>query len=452
MVVCFGSQELIMFKISEKSNPNYLAQVVRLDNIRKHSNADKLQISTIQGNNVIVSLDASVGDVYIYFPLESAISKEFLSWSNSFSDKTLNSNQEVVGFFSNKARVRAIKLRGEKSEGYAIPADKLLEWLSEKTEKSISLKEEWINREFDSFDDILLCEKYVNVVQLKNQNKVNKNQKKVVREPKVVDNQFKFHIDTIQLKKAIHNISPHDYISVTGKLHGTSWVAGKLLCNKKLTWFEKLLKRFGIKIQDTHYDLLWASRRVLKNGFLDIGKNEHFYSYDLWEDIAKSVEYGIEDSITLYGEAVGYTKSGSYIQDKFDYGCEKGQFKTYIYRITTTTTSGNVYEFSHNQVKAYCNRYGLQMVPELFYGKAKDLYPELSLDDHWHQNFLQKMCETYLEKNCQICKNKVPDEGVVLRRDIFDIDAYKLKSFKFFEWETKQLDNDTFVDIESEDA
>jgi hypothetical protein len=436
-----------MFKISEKANPNYLAQIVALENIRPHPNADRLQIATLQGNSVIVGLDAKEGDVYVYFPLESSINKEFISWSNGFSDKSLNADKGLVGFFGKNARVRAVKLRGIPSMGYAVPANKLLAWIDD----TLYLKEEWIGQEFDSYNDILVCEKYINPLTLKNQNKEKKNQKKVVREPKVVDGQFRFHPDTLQLKKSIHNISPNDYISITRKLHGTSWVASRLLCNKKLTRFEKILKRFGIKIQDTHYDLLWASRRVLKNGFLEIGNKDHFYSYDLWEEIAKSVEYAIQDSITLYGEAVGYTKTGAYIQNGYDYGCPVGQFATYVYRITTTNHSGQVYEFSHRQVKDYCEKNGLNMVPEIYYGKAKDLYPELSVNDHWHQNFLDRLIEDYLEKDCELCKSKkVPDEGICLRKDIFDSEIYKLKSFKFLEWETKELDDENFVDMESE--
>lgn len=435
--------------ISPKANPNYLAQVVKIDNLRKHCNADRLQVTTIQGNNVITSLSAKEGDLYVFFPLESTINKEFLSWSNSFEDKTLNENKEVKGFFNSKGRVRAIKLRSEKSEGYLAPASAIEEWVSKVTNTTFKFTEEDINKEFDTIGDIKLCEKYVTVTQKQNSEKKSNNQKKVVREPKVCENQFKFHQDTIQLKKAVHEVSPDDYISITKKLHGTSWVAAKLLCNRKLNWFEKLLKRFGVKIQDTHYDLLWASRRVLKNGFLETGDKNHFYSYDLWEDIAKSVEYVIQPSITLYGEAVGFTKSGAYIQDGYDYGCPPGKFKTYIYRITSTNLSGDVYEFSHNQVKEYCNKYGLEMVPELYYGKARDLYPEISVENHWHQNFLNRLMEDYLEKDCEICTNKVPDEGICLRRDIFDVSIFKLKSFRFFEWETKQLDKGT-VDIESD--
>ena len=329
-----------------------------------------------------------------------------------------------------------------------MPVRSIYDWIG----NDFQFKPEDVNKEFDTIGDIKICEKYVSVAQRSKGVNTPKNQKKVVREPKVVDGQFKFHVDTLQLKKEIYKIAPDDYISITKKLHGTSWVAAKLLCNRKLTWFEKILKKIGIQIRDTHYDLLWASRRVLKNGFLEVGNKDHFYSYDLWEDIAKSVEPAIQDSISLYGEAVGYTKSGSYIQDKYDYGCAPGKFKTFIYRINTTTPSGQVYEFSHSQVKDYCERYGLNMVPELYYGKAKDLYPEISVDTHWRENFLNKLMEDYLEQDCNLCYNKVPDEGIVLRRDIFDIDVYKLKSFRFFELETKQLDDENFVDIESQES
>lgn len=433
--------------ISPKANPNYLAKLVRLSNLRVHPNADRLQIATIDGNNVITGLNAKEGDLYVYFPLESAINKEYLSFGNSFEDKTLNQDQTVKGFFHKTGRVRACRLRSIPSEGYIVPVDSIYSWLN----NGFTFSEEDVNKEFDTIGDIKLCEKYVSVTQKQKSEKVNKNQKKVVREPKVVDGQFKLHQDTIQLKKEVYKVNPDDYISITKKLHGTSWVVAKLLCNKQLSWWEKLLKKLGVKIQDVGYDLLWASRRVLKNGFIEAESKNHFYSYDLWEDIAKSLEPYIEDSLSFYGEAVGFTKTGAFIQDKYDYGCKPGNFKTYIYRITTTSPSGKVYEFSHKQVKEYCNRYGLEMVPELYYGKAKDLYPEIPVNTHWHHNFLEQLIEDYLEKDCQICSNNVPDEGICLRRDIFDCEIFKLKSFRFFEWETKQLDKN-IIDIETEQS
>ena len=40
-----------------------------------------------------------------------------------------------------------------------------------------------------------------------------------------------------------------------------------------------------------------------------------------------------------------------------------------------------------------------------------------------------------------MCENKVPEEGVVLRKEsLFHCESYKLKSFAFLEAESKELD------------
>jgi hypothetical protein len=123
-----------------------------------------------------------------------------------------------------------------------------------------------------------------------------------------------------------------------------------------------------------------------------------------------------------------------------------------VYRITHTDSDGRIFEYSPAQVDEYCKRKGIKAVETLYYGKAGDLF-DVDVENHWHQNFLQKMCETYLEKDCSLCNNKVPDEGVVLRRDVPNaIDVYKLKSFKFLLGETALLDNENFVDMESLDS
>ena len=53
----------------------------------------------------------------------------------------------------------------------------------------------------------------------------------------------------------------------------------------------------------------------------------------------------------------------------------------------------------------------------------------------------------YNEKDCWMCTNKLPEEGIVLRVDRLDsFEAYKLKSFRFLMGESKQEE----VDIETE--
>lgn len=85
--------------------------------------------------------------------------------------------------------------------------------------------------------------------------------------------------------------------------------------------------------------------------------------------------------------------------------------------MTYTNPDGRVYEFSARQVQQWCVKEGLKPVEEYYYGYAKDLYPDLSVSEHWNENSLSE--------------------------------AYKLKCIKFLEGESKSLDKGE-VDIETE--
>jgi hypothetical protein len=438
----------MILKTSEKANRNYLAKIIRIDNLRKHPNADRLQITTIDGNNVITGLDAQEGMLYVYFPLECTINKEYLSYSNSFEDKTLNLDTEVKGYFHSTGRVRATRLRSEKSEGYIVPVHNITEWILSCSGESVEITEADINKEFDLICDLEICRKYI--VKYVREQSQQKNQTKKAKVSRLVDEQFHFHIDTPQLKKFIGDVNPEAYISITRKLHGTSAVISKILCVKTLNWFERLLKTLGVNIVDTHYDLVYSSRKVVKNGFMDPSEANynHFYTTDVWGDCAKKIEPYLKNGISLYGEIVGYQKDGAEIQKGYDYKCKPNTFEFYAYRATYTSVDGDVYEMSPRELKTYCDRYGIKTVPEVYYGKAKDLY-DLPTDNHWHENFLQKLCDEHLEKDCDLCDNKVPDEGICLRVDKpLDIEIYKLKSFSFLQMETKANDKG-IVDIET---
>lgn len=444
---------LMTLKISDKANRNYLAKVVRLENIRKHSNADRLQVVSIDGNNAITSLHAKDGMLYVYFPLECAINKDYLSYSNSFEDKTLNKDTSVKGYFSKKGRVRAQSFRGEKSEGYIVPVEDISDWLQESQSLEYTFSDKDVNVEFDLVEGVKICEKYINYDALRQLKQQSKKEGKKAKESRLIESQFSFHIDTPQLKKFVHNIQPDDYIQITRKIHGTSVVLSNILCVKPLNFFEKLLKKLGVSIVDSHYDLVYSSRKVVKNGYLDPkeANYNHYYSSDVWGDCARKYEACLKNGITLYGEIVGYTKDGTSIQKGYDYDCQPGQFDFYVYRATITSTNGDVYEMSPKQMEHYCNHYGIKTVPELYYGKAKELY-NIPTNDHWHEKFLKNLCEYFLEQKCDMCSNDVPDEGICLRVDKpLQIDVYKLKSFAFLERETKLLDKGD-VDMETQES
>lgn len=144
------------------------------------------------------------------------------------------------------------------------------------------------------------------------------------------------------------------------------------------------------------------------------------------------------------------------IQKQYDYGCDAGypmdprtkpQHKFLVYRMTYTKPDGNTIEFTWQQIKNYCIKYSLEHVKELFYG-TNFVFGRTYDADQW----LAHLQEKYLEKDCIHCINKVPAEGIVVRRDGQPtFSAYKLKSKRFLEKETKQLDSGE-VNIEDSDA
>jgi hypothetical protein len=82
-----------------------------------------------------------------------------------------------------------------------------------------------------------------------------------------------------------------------------------------------------------------------------------------------------------------------------------------------------------------------------YYGKLKDF--DNCENESWKEDFIRIIQDKCTEKDCYICRNKVPEEGVVVRKESgFSFKAYKLKSFRFLEHETKLLDSGV-SDLES---
>ena len=157
--------------------------------------------------------------------------------------------------------------------------------------------------------------------------------------------------------------------------------------------------------------------------------------------------------MTIYYEIIGFLPNGGYIQKNYDYGYmppkegekyELGKhFGISVYRITLTNPDGHVHEFSAREVQQWCNQMGISPVKEFYYGYAKDLYPDLNPDEHWNENFLQRLAndkEFYMECNSPSCSNKVPHEGLVIKIENMKSEAFKLKCFKFLDAEGKALD------------
>ncbi len=84
---------------SDKFNANYAAEIVKLENGRKHTNADRLKVFTINYQNIITDLSYNDGDIVVYFPIECSINKELISYIDGFIDKEMNADKTKQGFF-----------------------------------------------------------------------------------------------------------------------------------------------------------------------------------------------------------------------------------------------------------------------------------------------------------------------------------------------------------------
>ena len=400
---------------SSKFNVNYAAKIIQVKDFTPHPNpkCERMKCVHVDGYMISVSKDTQPGQ-YIYFPVGCQIANKYLAANNLFRHNEFNANKEASpGFFEDNGRVKPIKLQGVPSEGFIMPIDSLYKWLDfigESHEVVTNLKE---GTEFDSLDKHILCKKYV-----VNPPKTSGNSSRQAKQPKgiskLVENQFRFHYDTVLIKKCPWVIKPNDIISITSKVHGTSGIWGE--AHSKLSPY--LTK--GLTL---YYEII---------GWLPTGQAIQAMN-------GKAYDYGYERPI--WDPTTQTTP--------YEYG---KNFGIQIYRITYTNPDGVVFEFSARQVQQWCKDKGLIPVEQLYYGYAKDLYPELDETEHWNENFIQKLANDkrfYMEELSPTCHNDVPHEGIVIRIENGLSEAYKLKCFRFLGEESKSLDKGE-IDIEAD--
>lgn len=435
--------------ISKKANVNYLAKVVDIQTFSAHPDpaTTKLKLTHVDGYNIVVGVDSNPG-LYVYFPTSCEINPKFLSHCNLYRKGDKNADPEKTGFFEDNGRVKAIKLRGVVSEGFLMEWSTFSNFLVENFNKTIEDPKH--NTEFDSISDgdkeFWICKKYIVVNKFSTSQTNTKYQKNVKKFNRVIDTQFRFHYETEQLRKNPTNIKPDDLISITSKIHGTSVISAYVLCKSPKKWFQ-------FWKPNVVYDYLYSSRKVIKNANYRFGKKQHYYGCDVWKYADDYLRPFLQKGMSIYAEIVGFLPNGGYIQKNYDYGCvppkseddyqPEVNFKVRVYRITLTNVDGQVHEFSAREVQQWCKNNGLIPVTEFYYGLAKDLYPDLNISEHWNENFLEKLSNDknfYMELNSPDCSNKVPHEGIVIRKEDMWPASFKVKSFAFYNLEAKQLD------------
>lgn len=342
----------------EEMSGKYCAVVAYLKGVRKHPNADRLQIAECMGYNVIVDMNSREGDKVVLFPDDGQLSEKYCE-VNGLVGYVDSDGKKKGGYFCKKRRVRAQVFRGVRSEAYiAYPCSFDF--------TGVDVGGYDVGTRFCELNGVSICNKYVvpYVVCRQKQKKLNEELKRL----------FPEHVDVNQFRLA-RDEDLVGLVTITCKLHGTSQRSALLFLDKSVRrWYH----RFGFRPRPKYeWTSVFGTRRVIR-GEVDkddvsfrakshkvlephIGKGEVWY-YEL---------VGFEDSGVPIMLSVDTKKMGKEFVKRFGevmvfkYGCQPCQCDIYVYRIAVVNSDGVLYELPWGCVKDKCRKAGVKTVPEV---------------------------------------------------------------------------------------
>ena len=442
----------------------YKAYITTLKNVRPHSNADRMLLADCFGNTVCVGLEAKENDVVIYFPVDGELSKEYAEINNLVRIKNEDGTYSGGYLDPKKRNIKAIRLRGEKSDGLVMPLESLSSF------GDISTLQ--VGDTIDVFNGHEICKKYIpKVKEKRSYSGGNKTRKRKVP----IAPLFAEHADTEQLAYNLDAFKAGDEVEITLKMHGTSQRTGYLPVFKGYVgspFFLFLYKHFDrfAEMAEKHltpiYDWGYVSgtRRTVLNDF-----EGGFYGSDKFrEPHAKLFEGKLWKGEEVFYEVVGFTDTGIPIMpqvsnkktnDKefikkygetttFSYGCDcaeqawredrgqdpdKPQSDIYVYRMTMTNEDGEVVEYTPDFMRYRCEQMGIKTVPVLWKGTIPKYVDDDASKDIGETagTWIEEVAERYYDGPDPIGKTHVR-EGVVCRiLNKPKFTAYKHKNFSF---------------------
>lgn len=457
--------------------------VTTLKDVRPHPNADKLVLATCFVNTVCVAKDKyTEGEIGVYFPVDLQLSMEFCQKNGLLA--VYENGKNISGGYMDPAKrnVKAIKLRGEQSDGLFLP-------LSCLAYTGVDMDSLNIGDTITTVNGHEICRKYIprGKHQATAAGGAGKRAKRKAK--RSIAPVFYEHVDTEQLAYNLHMFKPGDLIEITRKLHGTSARTShtKVLKGFKRTLLDIILRREGTPIYDWGY--VSGTRRTVLDTFDGgfYGSNEFRKPYhDFFEGKLLKGE-------TVYYEIVGFTHEGQPIMgvcnnkklnDKefvkkygetttFSYGCAPGvQYELefneqgdvvnripfyhkndiYVYRMTMTNEDGEVVEYTPDQMRHRCMYMGVKTVPLHWYGFIPENPGSKEDDTISAGEWVLNKAEQFYDGEEPIDPTHIR-EGVVVRvinRPTFT--AYKHKNFQFKVLEGIIKENAEAPDMEEADG
>lgn len=413
-------------KFGPPKNVNYSAQVVRVRKLNPLVGCDNIIGAPLLGYQAIVSVDTQVGDLGVLFTAETQLSHDYVTTNNLYRHPELNADPTEKGYLDDNRRVRALKLRGHRSDALFMPLSSLAYLGIDTTALS----------EGDIFDEINgqeVCRKYLSPRQ-RSRSTLGVGQGRRRYEPRVDEVYFPRHFDTANYFRCAEAVFLSDYVIATQKLHGTSIRIGHTLVQRKLNWREKVARWFGVGVQDQMYAYVYGSRNVTKDpSNPDLPKDA--YSSDLYALVGSRLEGLLPKGWVVYGEVIGWVPgTAEPIQTGYTYDLPQGVAELYVYRVAVVGPDGRSVDLSWPAVEAFCGSIGAKTVPKLADGML--VTPDV----------VATALDVRLADTCPGAVPTAPgqvDEGVCLRIEGLTPLILKAKSPAFLRHETKMLDKNT---------
>ncbi len=427
----------------------YTAIIARIASTRPIPNADRIQLATVCGNQVIVGLDVHEGDYGVFFSADGQLSEEFCQVHDLIGYNDPVTGEKKGGFFARNRRVRAQRFRGEKSDGFWVPRS----YFSYTRANIAAMPEGY---QFTELNGHPICNKYETQA-----TKAAKGQQAKAKKKNVM---FAEHIETEQLAYHIGEIPEGSLITLSEKCHGTSHRIGNVLDEQPLPIWKRylngILHRNVFAAKKAWREIHGTRRVVLGETLVD-----SFYGEAFRDKATAALRGQLRKGEVIYLEIVGWVNESTPIMNPQDvtklkdkatekqygktmtyaYGCKPGEQRIYVYRITQVNEDGYAVELSWNQMAARCKELGVPTVPFI----DQFIYTDDPGDAQTGPEYLQWLAEQAAEGPSSLDPSHIK-EGVVLRVEQPDgqVNWFKYKSFLFRVLEGIAKDDETTVDIE----
>lgn len=326
-----------------------LTQIVAID---PHPNADRLELATVYGFQVVIKKDSyKVGDQVVYVPIDSILPQQL-------EDFLFPPDAKIK---LNKHRVRQIRIRKIASQGMLINSEDI---------KAVYGFEPNVLE--DDYKEMLHIFKYEPPAPAF-QSEMGSGGRKI--KPLENPNFHKYNgLDNIKWFPTL--FKDGELVVMQEKIHGTNARAAKLpfaantLLKKVKLWFLKLLKR------PISYEFCYGSNNVQLQ---DRPGYTGYYGEDIYGKTFQAVDAAskIKDGETIFGEIYG-----SGIQKDYNYGCSEGEHKFVLFDVKVLNEDGSQRWLGPDEVIAYAKERGFDVVPEVYRGPfSMALAKELTIGD-----------------------------------------------------------------------